>query len=223
MDENPSSSDIHHRIAIPFESDIFKVEMASGAYRSHSRSNGVKTTHFSTTRNNCSWTIENGYWAGVTGKTGSGVYVQADLKNVRSKNCVGCQCASLAVGSVDQEQMDPFNMNVNASKLNESIEWKTKLCGENISTDSKLLVKSPSSMVLNLDFDRSKFSRFSIEFSIKCKLYCLYKTQCTCFWLYYYCDNIFLYSTYKSIVFLFQIQRNTIVENAAERVYKQNK
>ena len=159
VDDNPSSSVDGSSNSIPFESDIYKVEMESGAYRSYSRSNGVRTKHFTTTRYNCSWTIGNNY--------SSGAYIQAELKNVRSKNCVGCQCASLAVGSIDQQQID---MHGNASKLDESIEWKTKLCGANISTDSKLLIKLPSSMVLNLDFDRSKLSSFSIEFSIQCKL-----------------------------------------------------
>ena len=162
VDENPSSSDDESSDSIPYESDIYKVEMENGAYRSHSRSNGVRTKHFTTTRTNCSWTIEN--------RHGSDAYIQANLKNVRSKNCVGCQCASLAVGSIDLQQIDSFDMHVNASELDESIEWKTKLCGANISTDSKLLLKLPSSMVLNLDFDRSKLSSFSIEFSIKCKL-----------------------------------------------------
>ena len=162
VDENPSSSDDGSSDSIPYESDIYKVEMESGAYRSHSRSNGVRTKHFTTTRNNCSWTIQN--------RHGSDAYIQANLKNVRSKNCVGCQCASLAVGSIDLQQIDSFDMHVNASELDESIEWKTKLCGANISTDSKLLLEFPSSMVLNFDFDRSKLSSFSIEFSIKCKL-----------------------------------------------------
>ena len=159
LDENPSSSDDGSSDSIPFDSDIFEVELLRGTYKSYSRSNGVKTKPFNTTRYNCSWTIENHY--------GSGAYLQAELKNVRSKNCVGCQCASLAVGSIDKQQID---MRGNASKLDESIEWKTKLCGANISTDSKLLIKLPSSMVLNLDFDRSKLSSFSIEFSIQCKL-----------------------------------------------------
>ena len=169
VDENPSSSDDGSSDSIPFESDIYKVEMESGAYRSYSRSNGVKTRYFNTTRRNCSWTIEN--------RHGSDAYIQAELKNVRSNNCVGCQCASLAVGSMlstsyqqYQQQIDPLDMHINTSKLDGSIEWKAKLCGANISTDSKLLVKLPSSMVLNLEFDRSKLSRFSIEFSIKCKL-----------------------------------------------------
>ena len=173
VEENPSSSDDGSSDSIPFDSDIFEVELLRGTYKSYSRSNGVKTKPFNTTRYNCSWTIENRY--------GSGAYLQAELKNVRSKNCVGCQCASLAVGSIDQQQID---MHGNASKLDESIEWKTKLCGANISTGSKLLVKLPSSMVLNLDFqyqysrpkdvqeisNGSKLYRFSIEFSIKCKL-----------------------------------------------------
>ena len=162
VEENPSSSVDGSSDSIPFESDIYKVEMESGVYRSYSRSNGVRTKHFTTTRYKCSWTIGNNY--------SSGAYIQAELKNVRSKNCVGCPCASLDVGSIDQQQIDPYEMRVNTSELDGSIEWKTKLCGANISTDSKLLIKLPSSMVLNLDFDRSKLSSFSIEFSIQCKL-----------------------------------------------------
>ena len=162
VDENQSSSVDGSSDSIPFESDIYKVEMESGAYRSYSRSNGVRTKHFTTTRYNCSWTIGN--------NCSSGAYIQAKLRNVRSKNCVSCQCASLAVGSIDHQQIYPFEMHANTSDLDGSVEWKTKLCGANISTDSKLLVRLPSSMVLNLDFDRSKLSRFSIEFSIQCKL-----------------------------------------------------
>ena len=223
MDDNPSSSVDGSSNSIPFESDIYKVEMESGAYRSYSRSSGVRTKHFTTTRYNCSWTIGNNY--------SSGAYIQAELKNVRSKNCVGCQCASLAVGSIDQQQIDPYEIHVNTSELDGSIEWKTKLCGANISTGSKLLVKLPSSMVLNLDFqyqysrptdvqqisNRSKLYRFSIEFSIKCKLSHMERLAPDSIIM------IFCILPISLFCFLLQLQRNTTVENVAERVYKQNK